>query len=660
MLPEKWLIKPCFGMALNTKIQWGISGLLYLLFHLNTASAQLRPEEELAQYTELYPSESVVMLHKNETVDYTFRNDSLIAIITVYEETLYLSDNSAWYTSDQVYSSTFSEVQDLQAYTLIPDKRKYNQVNVSEFKESFDKSSFIFFDDTKLITFTYPGVQKGAKTVLTYKKIIRQPRMVPVFFFQYTLPVHEAQYTVIHDPEVHIQPYTFNDPGGMITSQEQIRAGKISLVTKSQHIPKVDIEHDSPSYHYLSAASYSPVTTYTHLGTEYHLLDSPSSLHHWYRSFLKNALEPSEELHQLALSLIDADDSDFEKVRKIYKWVQTNIKYIAFEDGMRGLVPHPALYVAEKRYGDCKDMASTIVGLLREVGIEADYTWIGTRDIPYAYSEVPSPVVDNHMIATYQHEGKTFFLDATNNYLPVSLPSSMIQGKECLISLGADDFRIVQVPVIPREENVMADSVTIRLQNGSVKGSGATTLTGYAKVFNRYKMTRSSQKEVDDYLKRLLSKGSNKFQLDHYDLMDMESAHPLEVDYTFNIESYAKSVGNQIYVNLMLDKTYTDGLIENRTSPVENDYKYINKSTVRLELPEGYEASEIPQNEANHNSVFGYSISYEVRDQSIIARKEFYLDYLLMEPEHFGDWNTIINEYAKACRKAVVLNKISK
>ncbi len=69
---------------------------------------------------------------------------------------------------------------------------------------------------------------------------------------------------------------------------------------------------------------------------------------------------------------------------------------------MRGLIPHPASYVCEKRYGDCKDMANLIVSMLHMAGVNNAYhTWIGTRDLPFKYTEFPTPIVDNHMIATY-------------------------------------------------------------------------------------------------------------------------------------------------------------------------------------------------------------------------------------------------------------------
>ena len=75
--------------------------------------------------------------------------------------------------------------------------------------------------------------------------------------------------------------------------------------------------------------------------------------------------------------------TDEAKARRIYKWVQQNIKYVAFEDGMEGFIPRDASLVCSRRYGDCKDMASILTKMLQYSGVEACFVWIGTRSLPY-------------------------------------------------------------------------------------------------------------------------------------------------------------------------------------------------------------------------------------------------------------------------------------
>src|SRR5690606_7430592 len=95
----------------------------------------------------------------------------------------------------------------------------------------------------------------------------------------------------------------------------------------------------------------------------------------------------SDELVEIVKKIQAQSRDKRELVRNIFYWVQSNVRYIAFEQGMRGLIPHSGTYVCEKRYGDCKDMANLIVDMLATAGVEAHHTWIGTRGLAYRYTE---------------------------------------------------------------------------------------------------------------------------------------------------------------------------------------------------------------------------------------------------------------------------------
>ncbi len=204
----------------------------------------------------------------------------------------------------------------------------------------------------------------------------------------------------------------------------------------------------------------------------------------------------------------------------------------------------------------------------------------------------------------------------------------------------------------------MSDTTEISLEDGAIKGHGKVDLTGYARYFNAFKLIKSNKKSVDDYLKRLLTKGSNKFLLDDYSIDNLNDVYaPIGIRYDFSIPDYYREIGDNIYINLVLDRTMTDALIENRTVGIENDYKYINRSVVELALPEGFKPKDLPEDIQSSDKEFGFSIHYQLDDRKLIVTREFYVDYLIMEPESFDSWNAIISEYAKACRKAIILSK---
>ncbi len=407
----------------------GLRGLLILLFaatSLGAVAGDPKPEEEINAFSSRYPNESVVYTARNQEVRYTLVGDSVVTTIKVYEEMIHLGENTARYAGEKVYTSSFMEVTDLKAYTLVPQKKKYDRVDVVDFKKSYDTNSGVFYDDTKEISFTFPSVQKGVKTVLEYTKTLKDPRMIGLYYFDTYVPVDKAEYKVIYDDHMDVNPqYRNADKISIEEKKEKISDNQTSITFSASNIPKIKFDNSCPSYAYLASSVYCPISHYVDSeGAKHDMISSPEVLHRWYRTFVKDLLDHDPEVEKFVKTIVNDSDSELEKVRKIYAWVQSNIKYIAFEDGMRGLIPHPGSYVINKRYGDCKDMASATVSMLREAGVEAHYTWIGTRDLPYLYSDIASPITDNHMIATFIMDGQTYFLDATGQYLPLGLPSS--------------------------------------------------------------------------------------------------------------------------------------------------------------------------------------------------------------------------------------------
>ena len=634
----------------------GVWGLVCVLSF--SVFAQQDAAGELGIYVEKYPGDNAVFLKRNRQVDISRSGDSLVVVLDIYEELLILDDNALHFARDRVYTSSFNTVTEIEAYTLIPDKKKYKKVPVTEFKESYDKDTYVFFDDSRLINFTYPQLQKGCKAVLHYKQRVSDPRLMGLFFFDYYFPTVEVRYSIVTDPGIVLTTREVRNHELEIDSTRSItKTGRIETVYSSQHVPKLKYESNNPPFDYLANGLYCTVSHYQDSqGREVRGLAGLDDLYSWYRTFIAG-LGTSAEIDSLAKQITKGADTELEKVKKIFYWVQQNIKYIAFEQGMRGLIPHPADYVYDKRYGDCKDMSSLLVSLLKSAGIESHYTWIGSRDLPYRYTEFPAPIVDNHMIAMARVDGQPIYLDATGQYTLFGLPTSMIQGKECLIETG-DTYEIKEIPVISKENNLMIDTAFITLEKGKVSGKGSLLLTGYVKVFNTYQMIQTKEKAVDDYMTRLLSRGSNKFFVTDYTLSHVADLdQPIDVRYEFEIGDYYKEIGNEIYLNLILDKSLIDDFKKDRQNPIENDYKYINRSVTKMNIPDGYHVKYLPKNESYDSDVFGFTITYQLTGNQLTATKTFYVDYLMMMPHEFKSWDNGIKTYSTACRQAVIFEK---
>lgn len=635
--------------------------LIALLIGLLSLIPDADPEKEIEALRQKYPDEPIVITKKYEDYDIRMVGDSLVIRVKHTEENAFLGDNVAPYTKDQVYTSSFSTASNVVAKTLNPGKRKWEEVPVTEFRNVSDDDNSVFYDDSEYISFTYPAVKKGSKTTLDYEVTVNDPHFIGSDFFASYAPVMDARFTFTMDEGVKLKFKFFNVDEADIIKTEEKKNGRTVISFQMKEVPKVKFESQSPSYSYLAAHMSSMVESYVDSkGNTVKVLGDTDLLYDWYWTFIDGLKQSdSKQLKDIVAGITSPTDDELTTVKKIYYWVQDNIKYIAFEDGMRGFIPHNGDYVCTKRYGDCKDMASIIVNMLHHAGVDAHYTWIGSRDLPYKYTELPTASVDNHMIATYIKDGKYYFLDATGQYQPFGLPTSMIQGKQALIAFDKDKYEIKEVPVIRKEDNVMKDEFSYDIAGGSISGKGKVTLTGYAKVFNSFRMINSNKQSTDDYIDHLLERGSNKFFIDDYAISGLDDLdQPITVDYDFRVEDYYREINGSIYFNMNLDKAFSNAKIEeDRKHPRELDYKYINHSLSTLNIPEGFEVSFLPKNSEVNGKVFGYTMKYRQEGNKVILDRTFYLDYLLMQPEDFANWNDAIEKFTKDNKQIVILKK---
>jgi transglutaminase-like putative cysteine protease len=608
-----------------------------------------------------FPEDPAVFVERSEVLSILLKNDSLEIFTDITEDKLHLKEQSDAYASGRVYGSHFNQVKDIKAKTLVWDKSRFKEMNVSDFKKNSDRDDGIFYDDSYYYSFKYPSVASGNRTQLQYTSAVKDARFIPGYIFTTYLPQAKTSYTIKTSRHVELVYDVVNDPKHLIKFRKFEKGGFQYYEWSATDLTPTKSEDNSPSIRYFAPHVICYVKSYETKTGKVNVLSDLGDLYRWYYNFVPDLnAEPSQELKTAVDAIVKKSKSEVETVRNVFYWVQDNIQYVAFEEGMRGLIPHTGSYVCEKRYGDCKDMANLIVSMLKMANIKAYHTWIGTRDLPYKYSVVPTPLVDNHMIATYiDSEQRYYFLDATSDHTAFGLPSSMIQGKEALIGFDKNKYEVKLVPEMSKETNAMNDSIFIHLDGNQIAGKGKTSLIGYAKVFGGYELDRAEKDDVKRYVTRLIGKGSNKFYLDGYGLANLEARDiPTRIDYTFRIGDYFQKIGDELYINLHLKKDYYNAFIDKtREAPMEISYKYIENDFCEFTIPDGYDVEYLPSNVKVSGDLIGLETAYQRDNNKIIFTKKFYIDRLLVMPGDFERWNTSIKELSEVYKESIILKK---
>ncbi|MEM6790970.1 MAG: DUF3857 domain-containing protein [Myxococcota bacterium] len=119
----------------------------------------------------------------------------------------------------------------------------------------------------------------------------------------------------------------------------------------------------------------------------------------WYAGLAGPKLDADDDVRATARRLVAGASTPREKVNAIYRHAAGAIRYVALEFGIEGIRPRRAALTLSRGWGDCKDKATLIVSMLREVGIEAELVLVRTQQRGKFDPTVASLAPFDHAIA---------------------------------------------------------------------------------------------------------------------------------------------------------------------------------------------------------------------------------------------------------------------
>lgn len=619
--------------------------------------------QDVEALSKAYPNDLVVMNTYKKDLKLSLQKNQPIAQSKEEVEMVVLNDRAnGVYNKYKVFHSSFNELQDVEAYTKVPDGNKYKKIKVTEKKTQNAESQSVFYDDVKETIFDFPSLIKGAIASVTHSELHKDVHMLSPFYFTSYMPIVEASYTVTFPADMDVKYIIKNDAANTIKIKEDNKGRQHSLTFTASNIPLRERFGNAPAISYYEPHVIIYVASYKDDDNQQvNMFSSVKDFYKWNYSFLKNVnVEQSDIIKHLADSLTSNIKQPVEKAKAVYHWVQQHIKYVAFEDGLEGFVPRQAKDVCTKRYGDCKDMSSLITALLRAAGLNAYYTWIGTRDIPYDYDDVHLPITDNHMISTLNIGNDWIFLDGTDPNCAYGMPSRAIQSKQALVAIDDDNYKIIRVPEVDANRNKVVDSTFISITDKGIQGNMSVSYSGYCgnEVYNT--LLYKDPKDIKEYVKYKMSKASNKFILGDYSINDIDKDEKLiNIKAAFEVPDYGKKVADEFYINMNLEKLFSNANIDTAKRKVasDNSFKYVIEQFTILNIPADYKVNFLPTNMSIDKGNYSFIIHYTQEANRIIAKQEIRNNNLWMQPAEFATWNSVLKELNNHYKEQVVLQK---
>lgn len=638
--------------------------LFFIYFVFVCFLSQGQTTEILASYKAKYPGNHVVQTKHERTVTIKYvKGVPTLVYHFEYEDLIIDKNGASMLSEDMIDFSSFETVSNIQAYSLIPSGDKTKKVvSNNMFTRDAEADRGIFHDDSKETVIVFPGLVEGALRHLSYD--ITMKRLDFPFgyvFFDYT-PTENPTLKIISDTSIHLLLKEYNTDKVKLKKEETISKNIRTTIYSCDQALLLKPEENAPNIRYYAPQILAQVAYYNYKGKKVNVGGSLEDLHNNYAPNVAEVVneKPSPEITRIADSITRGLTANLDKVRAIYYWVQDHVKYIAFEEGMGGFVPRQPNLVVDKRYGDCKDMASLIYSMLKAVNIPSYLTWVGSRDLPFKYSEFPSGMCDNHMITTYKENGKFYFLDATNSFQTMNASTGFIQGKEALLHISPTEYELTTIPVRDQQYSTVYDHSNIRIEGKDLVGKTMVTIDGYYHTLIGNYAKDVLSKDQNKFLTSINQRGNNSFVVTSGNMKNVLQRDTVGVmNMDWNCKNYCTSLDDEIYINMILNKniTYQNELKETRVAPFELDHESHDTYVVELEIPQNYTVSHLPAPVSYHSDIVDFDVKYEQKDSKIILNMNVALKFLVLDPSQFAEWNKFIAQKKKALSETVELKR---
>ncbi|MBU2921401.1 transglutaminase-like domain-containing protein [Winogradskyella psychrotolerans] len=556
---------------------------------------------------------------------------------------------------------------DIQKYSFYNDQStieefeilyKNNKSAGFYIKDEASISSDLFHVDSRVkftnVDFPLQGYRYGTHILKTYKDI----KYFTKLYFNDSYPIEKKVISVeipdwlnLELKELNFEGYTIEKT---ITPNSKNKSKIYTYTFKD--VPAMHKVSNAPGPTYVYPHLLILAKSYTKKGETQPIFNSTQDLYNWYKSLVNSLENDNTDLKSKVTELTKDAKTDEEKIKNIYYWVQDNIRYIAFEDGIAGFKPDEAANVFNKRYGDCKGMANLTKQMLIEAGFDARLTWIGTKHIAYDYS-TPNLSVDNHMICTLFKDDDILFLDGTEKFNALGEYADRIQGKQVLIE-DNDAFILKHVPTSDVAFNKEFYNYQLTLDNETLTGKVKKEFNGESRSSLLYYFDQLKTDKKDEFLEAYLSSADSNRKVSNITTSDLTNRElNVTISHDLTVKNAVSTFDNSIYIDLDLDKEFSNYELKERDVDFIFSSKKYLESTTELKIPNGYSVTHLPNDIEVSSNNYDLSVSFKNENNTLTYKKLFQIKNAKIETKDFEEWNTFIKDLNTLYQEQIILTK---
>ncbi len=372
------------------------------------------------------------------------------------------------------------------------------------------------------------------------------------------------------------------------------------------------------------------------------------SIGEWQAQLNASTNDLPESTKKAIKELTQNTDSDLEKIKQVYTYLQSKTRYVSVQLGIGGWQPFKASFVDARGFGDCKALSNYTKNLLDVIGIESHYALIksgrGAEDI---YADFPSQQF-NHVILCVPLARDTVWLECTSQTEAFGYMGDFTGDRHALL-ITPEGGKLVRTPSYGKEENLLIRKASIQLNE---QGDAEAEVTTNYQALQENSLPFVMEYNLDEQKKWLYSNiDIANFNINSFSFQRRKDRIPTTTEkLSLTVRKCATISGKRVFLipNLMNKLKSAPSEIENRMSDVKLRLAYQDIDSLEYILPKDY-ALEFQPEDIEIRSEFGtYTVKYQLE-----GNKLYYVRKLEMKKGVFPkEKYTALIEFKKQIVKA--------
>lgn len=533
-------------------------------------------------------------------------------------------------------------------------KLRSDEIKTGSYSEGFQLYSDSKHREFELMLNIFPYIVE-----FEYEKELNSLFFWPNWYPQTDIPVLKSFYKLILNENVNYQTHAI---GIEIEKKEFTESGKLIVTWQLERIePKIEEQEMPPENDLQMALLFAPQKfTIENFPGSFNTWDDFAG---WYRSLTSGIYELPPDAIEQVQQLVQGIQDTREKVQKLYAFLQQYTRYVSIDLGIGGWKPYSAEIVYRNRYGDCKDLSTLMIALLKTVDIVAYPALVKTRDEGLLLIEFPSSQF-NHVITVIPLQSDTLWLECTADLLPAGGLSSDVEGCDVAV-IKQNCCDIIRIPQSFYYDNVWRSKIEGRLTSfGAFYFTGEISATGNQGIYLRNRLYYQKPEECKRWLSQLIGKYLPKIDLTDYTIDNLERNldKPIKIHFNGISEKFGMKSAQRLFVNPNIINRETADEIpreEERHFPVYYQYAFMDIDSIVIQLPAGHRLEAAPEPKNIEQSFGVFTTSFSLTDGKLTYCRTFKCQQNKIPTSIYFDYLRFIKDVIKNDKSQFILTQVN-